>query len=69
MAPIGISEFFDKLGEAIDNNVITDEQYDEFMYRCATTQAYKPSQLQAVMGSILNKISELENEKESNQQC
>lgn len=67
MTPIDINKFIDELGETLDSGLITTEQYDEFMYRCASIQAYKPSQLQITMERILNEISMIKEEKESNQ--
>lgn len=54
---ISTNVFINKLGEALDNGIITSEQYDNYMYECAVAQAYDPEQLEELMESILAVIS------------
>lgn len=54
---ISTNVFINKLGEALDNGIITNEQYDNYMYECAVAQAYDPDQLEGLMDGILTAIT------------
>lgn len=61
MAVISTDEFKEKLSDFLNRGLITEAQYDDYMYQCAYTQVYEPNQLQEVMSYILCKIpSEVE---------
>ena len=64
MALISTDEFKGKLLDFLNKGLITEEQYEDYIYQCAYTQAYEPNQLQEVMSYILcktpSKLSEVE---------
>lgn len=66
---ISTNEFIRDLGIALDKNLITGEQYDDYMYECAVTQAYDPDQLSMLMETIINHINgDLADEKEPSEE-
>ena len=56
MAVISTDEFKEKLSDFLNRGLITEAQYDDYIYQCAYTQVYETNQLQEVMSYILCKI-------------